>query len=257
MSLTLPESSISFYTGTIESFEALVEKNKNTLYFVKDDIEGKFYLYLGENLIYSKVDKVDSVEDGNNNPVTSSAVYNYTQSAFEFLLGDDIADEDLQIGKIYYLSTGELKFKPALGSDVKKIIINDISSAQSIEQDLTINGNTLYLTNTIESSATGASNPPPLVIGSAAHAGTNATARLEISKSEIQAKNNGTYNSTLKINPAGGAVTFGSGMVTASGNMSVEGTLTANDINSDRLDSMDILINNNKFSYNYITYTEN
>lgn len=105
---------VNFKAGTYEKYTALSDslKTSNTLFLV--DENNKLYLYAGKNLIYSKVDVIDSVTGDSKLPVTSSSVYNYiTNKAIEVIDGttEGITDVDMTPGHFYYFEDGTLKFK--------------------------------------------------------------------------------------------------------------------------------------------------
>lgn len=111
MALTLPIGSmVDFKTGTIDAYKNAIKTDK-TIYLVNDN--NKFYLYSGANAIYSKIDIATDVSQGNQLPVTSDTVYNYTLSAFEVINGTTkgITDADMIPGRFYYYNDGTLKFK--------------------------------------------------------------------------------------------------------------------------------------------------
>ena len=111
MALTLPIGSmVDFKTGTIDAYKNAIKTDK-TIYLVNDN--NKFYLYSGANEIYSKIDIATDVSQGNQLPVTSDTVYNYTLSAFEVINGTTkgITDADMIPGRFYYYNDGTLKFK--------------------------------------------------------------------------------------------------------------------------------------------------
>ena len=107
---------INFKSGTYEKYTNLPDNEKaNTTLFAVDE-NNKLYLYAGKNLIYSKIDVIDSVAGDSLLPVTSRAVYNYMTSALEVIDGTTkgIADEDMVPGRFYYYEDGTLKFKYGL-----------------------------------------------------------------------------------------------------------------------------------------------
>lgn len=107
---------INFKSGTYEKYTNLPDNEKaNTTLFAVDE-NNKLYLYAGKNLIYSKIDVIDSVAEDSLLPVTSRAVYNYMTSALEVIDGTTkgIADEDMVPGRFYYYEDGTLKFKYGL-----------------------------------------------------------------------------------------------------------------------------------------------
>lgn len=111
MALTLPIGSmVDFKTGTIDAYKNAIKTDK-TIYLVNDN--NKFYLYSGANKIYSKIDMATDISQGNQLPVTSDTVYNYTLSAFEVINGTTkgITDADMIPGRFYYYNDGTLKFK--------------------------------------------------------------------------------------------------------------------------------------------------
>ncbi|MBR4983844.1 MAG: hypothetical protein IKY94_14965 [Lachnospiraceae bacterium] len=107
---------INFKSGTYEKYTNLPDTEKaNTTLFAVDE-NNKLYLYAGKNLIYSKIDVIDSVAGDSLLPVTSRAVYNYMTSALEVIDGTTkgIVDEDMVPGRFYYYEDGTLKFKYGL-----------------------------------------------------------------------------------------------------------------------------------------------
>jgi hypothetical protein len=69
MALTLPTGSmVDFKAGTYEAYKNTT-KTAKTIYLVDDN--NKFFLYSGNNPIYSKVDVATAVTGDNALPVTS------------------------------------------------------------------------------------------------------------------------------------------------------------------------------------------
>lgn len=123
MALSLPSGKVKFYTGLLNNFNNISNKDINGLYVINDN--DKLYLYNAENPIYAPIDVVTSVNSSSTKPVTSKAVYEFFNDEMNVDIvyaGVDVLPEDdryspanMVAGKFYYFDNGTLKFQYGMG----------------------------------------------------------------------------------------------------------------------------------------------
>lgn len=123
MALSLPSGKVKFYTGLLNNFNNIGNKDINGLYVINDN--DKLYLYNAGNPIYAPIDVATSVNSTSTKPVTSKAVYEFFNDDINVDIvyaGVDVLPDDdryspanMIAGKFYYFDNGTLKFQYGMG----------------------------------------------------------------------------------------------------------------------------------------------